>query len=135
MQNKFDFENLSQLDIEFLIDDKLKKEEEKVIKVWESENIKIEANKSLEASLKNIKVNNIIKTTFFGLSLGSVLLLAAIGLAITFGVVGVINMAHGELIMLGAYCAYVVQQIIPNNISASIIISLPVAFVLSLIHI
>ena len=50
-------------------------------------------------------------------------------LAITFGVVGVINMAHGELIMLGAYCAYVVQQIIPNNISASIIISLPVAFV------
>ena len=94
-----------------------------------SENIKIEANNSLQASLRNIKLNNIIKTTFFGLSLGSVLLLAAIGLAITFGVVGVINMAHGELIMLGAYCAYVVQQIIPNNISASIIISLPVAFV------
>ena len=92
-------------------------------------NIKIEANNSLQASLRNIKFNNIIKTTFFGLSLGSVLLLAAIGLAITFGVVGVINMAHGELIMLGAYCAYVVQQLIPNNISASIIISLPVAFV------
>ena len=91
-------------------------------------NIKIEANNSLQASLRNIKFNNIIKTTFFGLSLGSVLLLAAIGLAITFGVVGVINMAHGELIMLGAYCAYVVQQLIPNNNSASIIISLPVAF-------
>ena len=82
-------------------------------------NIKIEANNSLQASLRNIKLNNIIKTTFFGLSLGSVLLLAAIGLAITFGVVGVINMAHGELIMLGAYSAYVVQQLIPNNISAS----------------
>ncbi len=93
-----------------------------------SENIKFEADKSLDASFKNIKFNNIIKTTFFGLSLGSVLLLAAIGLAITFGVVGVINMAHGELIMLGAYCAYVVQQIIPSNISASIIISIPVAF-------
>ena len=67
-----------------------------------SENIRIEANNSLQDSLRNIKLNNIIKTTFFGLSLGSVLLLAAIGLAITFGVVGVINMAHGELIMLGA---------------------------------
>ena len=94
-----------------------------------SENVKLEATKSLEASLGNIKFNNILKTTFFGLSLGSVLLLAAIGLAITFGVVGVINMAHGELIMIGAYSAYVVQQIIPNNISASIIISIPVAFI------
>ena len=94
-----------------------------------SKNINYEAKKSLEVSLKNIKYNNIIKTIFFGFSLGSVLLLAAIGLAITFGVVGVINMAHGELIMLGAYCAYVVQQIIPYNISASIIISIPVAFI------
>ena len=87
-----------------------------------------EANKSLSLSLKNIKFNNIIKTLFFGLSLGSVLLLAAIGLAITFGVVGVINMAHGELIMIGAYCTYVVQQIIPNNSSISILISIPIAF-------
>ena len=93
-----------------------------------SENIRIEANNSLQDSLRNIKLNNIIKTTFFGLSLGSVLLLAAIGLAITFGVVGVINMAHGELIMLGAYCAYVVQQIIPNNSSISILIAIPTAF-------
>lgn len=88
----------------------------------------LQAKNSLNTSLKNIKINNIIKTTFFGLSLGSVLLLAAIGLAITFGVVGVINMAHGELIMLGAYCTYVVQQIMPNNISASIFISIPIAF-------
>ena len=55
-------------------------------------------------------------------------MLAAIGLAITFGVVGVINMAHGELIMIGAYCTYVVQQIIPNNTSLSIILAIPIAF-------
>ena len=50
-----------------------------------------------------------IQTLFFGLSLGSVLVLIAIGLAITFGVMGVINMAHGELMMLGAYTTYAVQ--------------------------
>ena len=47
---------------------------------------------------------------WYGLSLGSVLLLAAIGLAITFGVMGVINMAHGEMVMLGAYTTFVVQE-------------------------
>ena len=46
---------------------------------------------------------------WYGLSASSVLLLAAIGLAITFGVMGVINMAHGEMVMLGAYATYVVQ--------------------------
>ena len=55
---------------------------------------------------------------FFGLSLGSVLLLAAVGLAITFGVMGVINMAHGEMIMLGAYTTYVVQLLMPNHRSS-----------------
>ena len=49
----------------------------------------------------------VLETVFFGLSLGSVLALSAVGLAITFGVMGVINMAHGELMMLGAYTAYV----------------------------
>lgn len=68
---------------------------------------------------------------FFGLSLGSVLVLAAIGLAITFGVMGVINMAHGELIMLGAYSTYVVQLLMPNHIDASVIIAIPVAFLVS----
>ena len=90
--------------------------------------ITLEAQEAYYKSIKNIKFNNIIKTIFFGLSLGSVLLLAAIGLAITFGVVGVINMAHGELIMIGAYCTYVVQQIIPNNTSLSIILAIPIAF-------
>ena len=52
-----------------------------------------------------------LQNVWYGLSLGSVLLLAAIGLAITFGVMGVINMAHGEMVMLGAYATYVVQEL------------------------
>lgn len=68
---------------------------------------------------------------FFGLSLGSVLLLAAIGLAITFGVMGVINMAHGEMIMLGAYTTYVIQLIMPNFIDYSLFVAIPAAFIVS----
>lgn len=68
---------------------------------------------------------------FFGLSLGSVLLLASIGLAITFGVMGVINMAHGEMIMLGAYTTYVVQLMMPNYIDYSIWVAIPAAFLVS----
>ena len=62
-----------------------------------------------------------------GLSLASIYFLAAIGLAITFGVMGVINMAHGEFIMMGAYTGYVVQQVVPNH-TASILIAIPLAF-------
>ena len=72
-----------------------------------------------------------LETIFFGLSLGSVLLLAAIGLAITFGVMGVINMAHGELIMLGAYTTYVIQMLMPNYIEYSLFVAVPAAFVIS----
>ncbi|SLN40402.1 High-affinity branched-chain amino acid transport system permease protein LivH [Pseudoruegeria aquimaris] len=61
------------------------------------------------------------------LSLASIYFLAAIGLAITFGVMGVINMAHGEFIMMGAYTGYVVQQVVPDY-TLSIIIALPLAF-------
>lgn len=69
----------------------------------------------------------------FGLSLGSVLLLAAIGLAITFGVMGVINMAHGEMIMLGAYTTFVVQEIFRSTMPAElfgmyVLVSIPAAF-------
>ena len=70
-------------------------------------------------------------TVFFGLSLGSVLLLAAIGLAITFGVMGVINMAHGELIMLGAYTTYVMQLLMPNHIGLALVLAVPAAFLVS----
>ena len=57
------------------------------------------------------------RTSVFGISLGSVLLLAAIGLAITFGVMGVINMAHGEMVMLGAYTTFVIQEFCPHQLS------------------
>ena len=72
-----------------------------------------------------------IETLFFGFSLGAVLVLAAIGLAITFGVMGVINMAHGELMMLGAYTTYVMQQLMPNSLGWSLILSIPAAFMIS----
>jgi len=73
----------------------------------------------------------IAETALFGLSLGSVLVLAAIGLAITFGVMGVINMAHGELMMLGAYATWGVQQLMPNHIEASLFVAIPAAFLVS----
>ncbi len=74
---------------------------------------------------------SIIETAFFGLSLGSVLVLVAIGLAITFGVMGVINMAHGELMMLGAYTTYVVQLLMPEFINVSLLVAVPAAFVVA----
>ncbi len=73
----------------------------------------------------------LMEQLFFGLSLGSVLLLVATGLAITFGVMGVINMAHGELIMIGAYTAYVVQLLMPNTIEYSILVAIPTAFLVA----
>jgi urea transport system permease protein len=88
-----------------------------------------------EITLKRIhsrlKMMGIVENLFFGISLGSVLLLAAIGLAITFGVMGVINMAHGEMIMLGAYTTFAVQQLFPNWIAGSIFIAIPAAFLVS----
>lgn len=72
-----------------------------------------------------------METLFFGLSLGSVLVLAAIGLAITFGVMGVINMAHGELIMLGAYTTYFIQKLLPNFMDYSLFLAIPAAFIVS----
>ena len=78
---------------------------------------------------------NQLQNIWYGLSLGSVLLLAAIGLAITFGVMGVINMAHGELVMLGAYTTFVVQDAIrvhaPGLFEWSLAIALPLAFLVS----
>jgi len=72
-----------------------------------------------------------LETLFFGLSLGSVLVLAAIGLAITFGVMGVINMAHGELIMLGAYTTYIFQKLLPQSTGLALLLSIPGAFVVA----
>jgi urea transport system permease protein len=76
-----------------------------------------------------------VQNAWYGLSLGSVLLLAAIGLAITFGVMGVINMAHGEMVMLGAYTTFVVQEVIrtryPALFDASLFIAVPLAFLVA----
>ncbi|RXJ74177.1 urea ABC transporter permease subunit UrtB [Veronia nyctiphanis] len=72
-----------------------------------------------------------VETLYFGISLGSVLVLAGIGLAITFGVMGVINMAHGELVMIGAYCTYVMQQLLPNDTGLALLLSIPAAFVVA----
>ena len=88
----------------------------------------LDALESIEDRVENFEI---LKTVFFGLSLGAVLVLAAIGLSVTFGIMGVINMAHGELIMLGAYTTYVVQQVFPNLIDYSLFIALPLAFLIS----
>jgi len=89
------------------------------------------AQKSLKQINTQLDFYALVEKIFFGLSLGSVLLLAAIGLAITFGVMGVINMAHGELIMIGAYTTYVIQLIMPDNIALSLFVAIPAAFVVS----
>jgi urea transport system permease protein len=88
--------------------------------------------KAALVSINNrLQLYSSIETVFFGLSLGAVLVLAAIGLAITFGVMGIINMAHGELMMLGAYTTYVIQQLMPGHLGLSIILAIPAAFVIS----
>jgi len=93
--------------------------------------IKKAADKALANIQQTTAMYGYIDQLFFGLSLGSVLLLAAIGLAITFGMMGVINMAHGEMIMLGAYTTYVVQTLMPNFLEYSLWVALPLAFIVS----
>lgn len=89
------------------------------------------ATASLEKINKRIAVFEKIETVLFGLSLGSVLAMAAIGLAITFGVMGVINMAHGEMIMIGAYTTWFVQQAVPGFIEYSLLVAIPMAFIVA----
>jgi urea transport system permease protein len=86
---------------------------------------------SIEGMEQTASVYGVVENLFFGFSLGSVLLLSAIGLAITFGVMGVINMAHGEMMMLGAYTTYVIQQLFPNLIEYSLLMAVPAAFLVS----
>ena len=89
------------------------------------------AARLIEHRNASVALYELVQTAFFGLSLGSILVLAAIGLSVTFGIMGVINMAHGELMMLGAYTTYVVQQMLPNAIGASLFIAMPLAFLIS----
>ncbi|WP_282236272.1 urea ABC transporter permease subunit UrtB [Salinicola endophyticus] len=71
------------------------------------------------------------QTLFFGLSAGSILVLSAIGLAITFGVMGVINMAHGELIMIGAYTTWLIQQALPGQPGLALLLAIPGGFLVA----
>ncbi|SDS34781.1 urea transport system permease protein [Halopseudomonas sabulinigri] len=89
------------------------------------------AAEAIESIQGRISFYRFVENLFFGLSLGSVLLLAAIGLAITFGVMGVINMAHGELIMIGAYTTWGVQVLFPDLIEWSLLIAIPAAFLIT----
>jgi urea transport system permease protein len=93
--------------------------------------VRAAAKASLAAIDRKTEFYSVVQTGFFGLSLGSVLLLAGIGLAITFGVMGVINMAHGEMMMLGAYTTYVVQLLMPQHIGSSLFVAIPAAFLVS----
>ena len=95
-----------------------------------------EIRDSAAKAIKSIKQRQIfidqIANLFYGLSLGSVLLLAALGLAITFGLMGVINMAHGEMLMIGAYATFVVQNLfveyLPSYFDWYLIVVIPVSF-------
>jgi len=90
---------------------------------------------SLRTVQSRVKRAEYLGNAFYGISLASILLLAALGLAITFGLMGIINMAHGELLMIGAYSTYLVQSVFRNYFPAAIewyvIAALPVAFAVS----
>ncbi len=90
------------------------------------------AAQALKAIIFSQQAWSQVQAVYYGLSLGSVLLLAAAGLAITFGVMGVINMAHGEMVMIGAYVTFIVQDVIrafaPGLFGASLLLAVPLAF-------
>jgi len=93
------------------------------------------ATNALDALESRQAIVSQVGNLFYGLSLGSILLLAALGLAITFGLMGVINMAHGEMIMLGAYSVYFVQSLferfLPDYLNWYLLAAVPVAFVVT----
>jgi len=97
--------------------------------------VRTAAETSLAQVKRKLLFGELLGQAFSGLSLGSILLLAALGLAITFGLLGVINMAHGEMLMLGAYSTYMVQVLLqryaPGAIEFYPLIALPVAFAVS----
>ena len=94
--------------------------------------VRAAAEESLAALERRLLIGESITRVFTGLSLGSILLLAALGLAITYGVIGIINMAHGELLMIGAFATFVVHDIFrdhyPEYFDWYIVVAVPVAF-------
>ncbi|MEO9903419.1 urea ABC transporter permease subunit UrtB [Nisaea sp.] len=105
--------------------------------VWREpdERVRATAEKTLSSMESRLQMWRTVEHLYQGISLGSVLLLAAMGLAITFGVMGVINMAHGEMVMLGAYTTFVVQEVFrslaPGLFDWSLAVALPAAFLVS----
>jgi len=99
------------------------------------EGVRVEAVRTLSALDRHLAIVDFAGKLFYGISLGSVLLLAALGLAITFGLMGIINMAHGELLMIGAYTTYVCQLVFrkffPGAIDAYLVVALPAAFIVA----
>jgi urea transport system permease protein len=97
--------------------------------------VKEAATIAIASAERRLQLLAAAQNVWYGLSLGSVLLLAAIGLAITFGVMGVINMAHGEMVMLGAYTTFVVQEgfraISPSRFDWSLPLAIPLAFLVA----
>jgi urea transport system permease protein len=98
--------------------------------------LKAAAEEAIAAVERSRRMVELVANLYQGISLGSILLLAAIGLAITFGVMGVINMAHGEMIMLGAYSAFVVQELfrafLPYGwLDLYLVAAVPVAFLVA----
>ncbi|MGL5448124.1 MAG: urea ABC transporter permease subunit UrtB [Rhabdaerophilum sp.] len=97
--------------------------------------VKILAEQGIAAIERRQQFRQAGQTIWFGISLGSVLLLAAIGLAITFGVMGIINMAHGEMVMIGAYVTFVTQEVFrakaPHLLDWSLPIAIPLAFLVT----
>ncbi|CAN1501728.1 LivH Branched-chain amino acid ABC-type transport system, permease components [Rhabdaerophilaceae bacterium] len=98
-------------------------------------NLKQAVDQGIVAIERAQQWRNAGQTIWFGISLGSVLLLAAIGLAITFGVMGIINMAHGEMVMIGAYVTFVIQDVFraryPGMLDWSLPLALPLAFLVT----
>ena len=84
---------------------------------------------------RRLQLWGLLENLYYGVSLGAVLLLAASGLAITFGVMGVINMAHGEMVMIGAYTTFVVQQLVaaatPQLDAYGLLLAVPAAFLVA----
>ncbi|MGI4847993.1 MAG: urea ABC transporter permease subunit UrtB [Janthinobacterium lividum] len=99
------------------------------------EAVRIAAVGTLQKMERRQAITDIVANLVYGISLGSILLLAALGLAITFGLMGIINMAHGELLMIGAYTTYGVQTLfrhyLPGALDAYLLVALPCAFIVA----
>ncbi|MEY5100085.1 MAG: urea transporter permease subunit UrtB [Pseudomonadota bacterium] len=123
--------------------ERLAQTSEPVVKALLSQRLAAEADPAVQAALRQalgaveraLALSSALGELFTGVSLGSILLLAALGLAITYGLMGVINMAHGELIMIGAYATYLVQaafrQYLPGAFDFYLLAALPLSFLAS----